>query len=74
MFGKKDKKPDLQVRCKNCGKVHEVRWRQINIMPIGYKGNLKCYIRCKKCNEIITISENRITKKAMRGIKFRYYF
>lgn len=59
---------------KKCGNVHEVRWRQINIMPIGYKGNLKCYIRCKKCNEIITISENRITKKAMRGIKFRYYF
>ena len=51
--------------------MHRFKWEDIKIMPVGYKGNYKLYLKCPRCDNIISIPENIVPKTKLFKIKLK---
>ncbi len=74
LFKKKRQRANVFVKCDVCNQTDNIHWKQIQVEPVGYKGKLRYYTICTKCNKRIIISENNVPKKTLNHVKFRYYF
>lgn len=61
-------KKELKILCKNCDAKHYVKQEQIRIVPVGYKGKVKCYITCSICKKEIIIPSNVVDKKRINKV------
>lgn len=58
------------VTCPECKKdicIEDAK--DIDIIPVGYKGNYRFYTLCRKCNRMVTIKEEDVPKKIARRLK-----
>lgn len=61
-------KKEYKVSCSNCGKEHLIDENQICIVPVGYKGKVKCYIICDHCKNEILLPLKWANKKKLNKI------
>lgn len=63
-------KKSFKVSCANCGKEQLVDGNQIRVVPVGYKGKVKCYTTCDYCKNEILLPINCSSKEKLNSIFF----
>ena len=64
---KEEKKELVAVKCNNCGASYDEECDGLGTMSTGYKGRISFYTRCKHCEEMIYIDENKLSKKCINN-------
>lgn len=62
----------FKVLCKNCKSEHVIEQNQIRIVPVGYKGNIKCYTICNNCQKEIILPIKMADKKTLNKVLREY--
>ena len=61
-----DKRKYGTIECPGCIKEHMKKthytfmWADVDIMPVGYKGMYRFYVRCPRCDHLIVIPEDMV--------------
>lgn len=65
----------IYVKCSKCkNNICIENKNDIEIMPVGYKGNYRYYTLCKNCGHLVTIAKENIPKRLALKLRIGMFF